>query len=759
MNNKIAATDQDFEQAFFQLAYDKLQAKLFNLLPFLVGFEVVKKSDDNTKAIGVFGFKSENGQILYVPAFFINGKVKDLDVLYSRNNNQFYPLNEDFAELFLKDDVTGVGVPSEGKRQDVLKEVPTKNYYDTIRPPRTGRTIYASAPEYRKGTFAEAQIPVPSFEVFITEKTKHASTSLTDFLSAMDNNVKAAFWGQLKDSPDYMDAVLHFYDKADLAKALVPKQAEEPAPLVEVLTLEDASRLSKEAEEIKEQVLKEGFAIVDHRTPDGKSKVGLFKYVERFTNPTVSGFYPYVTCCGSVRHGLVLVRPEHLYNGYAAPEAIVVDLDSPKPGQAYKAKANHIFIKDQIKIKEFGSLIQKLEDPAEAKPGFGNTYILINENLAASVPFRVSENFKDDDGIRRIKVEPVEGFEKTSCCEPCGTTESRNHMREVILVLTKKKGDKFHHAGKNMVYVPKGFKLMKLDFSTYYDTYVSWDVPEGKREKEQKKKKEEAARIKNGRPGPASILFGTLAENSIFPMTVHRNGSQYFANVSHVRKAYNSPGEAKVGMVKDFGLSVKAATELAETINDKQYIRGYIKLAVTGEEILPLVDEAPYTNELGQPQYVGTPWEAMGSRSDGYTGNPAQLGLGVMPEVTGQEATTPQKPPQQNTQDATQLAQSGQKEIFDTQAISTLARYVDPANKVVSYVPTFVSTLDKLGRILFMIYWDTDKFQEMYGKDELPELIELVKNVYKNLGDLIIFLKRKVPDISINNSEQAMDQV
>jgi hypothetical protein len=83
-----------------------------------------------------------------------------------------------------------------------------------------------------------------------------------------------------------------------------------------------------------------------------------------------------------------------------------------------------------------------------------------------------------------------------------------------------------------------------------------------------------------------------------------------------------------------------------------------------------------------------------------------------------------------------------------------LSKYIDPTSKVISYLPDFVDTLDKLGRMLFMIYWETDKFQKMYGVDELPELIELIKNVFKNLGDLVVFLKRKFPDVSINVNEQ-----
>ena len=80
---------------------------------------------------------------------------------------------------------------------------------------------------------------------------------------------------------------------------------------------------------------------------------------------------------------------------------------------------------------------------------------------------------------------------------------------------------------------------------------------------------------------------------------------------------------------------------------------------------------------------------------------------------------------------------------------------MDSADKVIEYVPSFVSTLDKLGRMLFLIMWDTDKFEKMYGRDQLPELMDLVKNVFNNLGDLVIFLKRRVPDLSINDNTQS----
>ena len=80
---------------------------------------------------------------------------------------------------------------------------------------------------------------------------------------------------------------------------------------------------------------------------------------------------------------------------------------------------------------------------------------------------------------------------------------------------------------------------------------------------------------------------------------------------------------------------------------------------------------------------------------------------------------------------------------------------MDSSTKVLDYVPNLVSTLDKLGRILFLTYWQTDSFEKMYGRDELPELIELVKNTFANLGDLVIFFKRSTPDLSINDNTQS----
>ena len=300
-------------------------------------------------------------------------------------------------------------------------------------------------------------------------------------------------------------------------------------------------------------------------------------------------------------------------------------------------------------------------------------------------------------------------------------------------------------------------------------------------------------------------------------MTVNTNGSEYFVNIAGAKERYDDPIKAKIAMVIDLGLDEKTANEiiddLVDGISKKGHIKmattnltrikkyysklvppdnkgtlnvinasfdklknqlahstdrndtasatkalraidrekvGFLKLAYTGDMYPTPFEETPYSNEMGQPTYTGVAQENRLGGEESYTGDPTRQGLGVMPEINGVDPSY--------VQQAVQLAQNGQKEIFDVQAISTLARYSGVNDKVTEYLPSMVEAMDRMGRILFLMHWDTEKFVDMYGRSDLPELVELITNVFKNLGDLVIFLKRKSPELSINmNKDDALD--
>lgn len=733
METKIAqqpsmSPDQSFESSFFQLAYSKLQDKLYNILPFLIGFEVVKKSDDNTKALGVFGFKANNGQIIFVPAFFANGAVKDLDLMYSKNNEQFYPLNEDWAYLFLKDEGTGLGDSSGLTRDKLLKDAPPLDFRSLVIPPRTGKITIASVVD------------------FVEQAPNEVKKLLLD---CMENE---------KTGADLTESMMRYYPLEKIAKAIAPKVPMPNTgrnPEIEVIRPADKEKAKKLTNAQKQELFGKGYYIVDSRKKASKNYAGVFQFTEKFTTPVKSTFCNYVTKDGRLAFGLVITRPLTFQYGFPSEQVIVVNLDKEGHGYTYETENCHVHIKDQLQLKDISSVMDMMQDPAEGSPGSAK-YILVNENLKATVPFRIVQNFKDGDGLRRLVINPTDGDiacrqERRLDKEQIQGKNWNQYYREnpyrhqdKTLIFTKKTSDKLTFQD-NFIYVPKGFKLLKVVTS-------KWDVhPVAVQQTKEQEKKEIADRKKESdfdmsAPGCLYAMNDALMGKGVFPFTLRVNGSEYFMDVKQAKKTFSDPVHAKIAMVTDFGLDEKQGEELVDLLSKQTTVKGYIKLAATGDYSLPLQDEAPWTNELGQPTTSGVPYQQFAPTSDGYTKDPTQLGLGVKPDVQGLGS---------DVQSAIQAASTGQKEIFDTQMIATLAKYVNPAEKVLSYIPTLVESLDKVGRMLFLLNWDTEKFQEMYGRDELPELTELLKNIMKNVGDLVIFMKRKFPDLSINANEQS----
>lgn len=697
-----AAIDAEFEQSFFQLAYERLQEKLHNLLPFLVGFEVINKNDEGTKALGIFGFKSNNRQSIFVPVFFINGAVKGIDLLYSKNNEQFYPLNEDFAEIFLKDDVTGIGDTSVEHRNEINQHLSPVQLENLARPPKTA-------------------------------SIKH--TDLMEYVTDGDSFVKKAFYDIFSTNPKFCESVLRFYDLEKIAKAIVIKPApKKELPVPDIKLFKQGEDLSELTDAEKVNVIRDGYYLLDKRAEDKKSKLGLFKYTDTFTNPTTSGFYSYITSRGTLRYALVLDRPISLRKNFTSNEDIVLDLGKTEDAFAYRVAPSNLFVKGPYNIQDVSSICDLFEEPVEVKPSFDTTYILINSELKATEEFKVVANYKNDEDLRVIEIEPRYAFiygpknNRPNSFYNDNTDIGPNRR----LIFTKKTGN-FEFRG-NTIFVPKGYKLLRLNFTSYGDFSCCTSSKDPSISEE----------YKANAPGSLADLNAALRSDSIFPFSLNTNGSDYFASVGAVKKKYKDPLSAKIGMVLDFGLAKEDADELVTSLVPNVTKTGQIKIAYTGDQFFSLRDPQMYANILGQPTLEDYGYAETMPPDQVYTKDPTRIGLGAMPEIEGISGAI---------NSANALAENGQKQIFDTQAIATLSKYVSPQSKTMTYMPEFIKCLDKLGRMLFLTYWETEKFEEMYGRGEMPDLIDLLTNVFKNLGDLVIFLKRKAPELSINMSE------
>lgn len=695
---KISANQDNFEQAFFNLAYAKLQDKLRNILPYMVGFEVVDgtKSEDGSRAIGIFGFKGNNEQILFVPVFFLNGEVKSIDLLYSKNNEQFVPLNEDFAQLFLSSN-ENIGEPSKENASQLRRDMPSMDFRNMVMPPRTG---------------------------------KYSIASVVDYVKSSNNFVKKAFQDMIDRYPDYAESLARYYSIDKVAEALVPLgkkyRKETDVQVIKGMGNELAKDLSSDK---KQDLATKGYTIVDNRPDSKKSKWGKFQYVETFTNPSENGIVNYVTADGTLNMGMVFINPLLFRHGSSSSDAIVVDLSNKNNLNFYAKPSQQVLIKDQIKVDDYSKIHNMLGELSEVTPSFDKHYILVNENLQASAPFSVRENYLDANKVRRIVVDQSSYHDSVDnrisgdwSRDNSFFKDQRRHNSEngltkygsFTLVLTKKIGNKleFRHP---FVYVPKGFKV--LEVNRRFDK-------EGKKE-----------------PGQRNDLIAALRANHVFPMTVRTNGSEYYVKVDMVSKKFENPIEAKIAMVTSLGMDEKQAEQLIESLIPDIEVKGYLKKADIGDRTLPLIDEQPQTNQLGQPEYYGVPYQQVLEDEHGYQNDPTRLGLGTRPDVDIDAAVD----------QASQMASNGQKEIFDAQSIATLSKYVSPADKIGEFMPDLVNCLDKLGRLIFLFNWESEKFVQLYGSADLPEFQELIRATFRNLGDTVVFLKKRSPELSINS--------
>src|SRR5688572_28634814 len=86
---------------------------------------------------------------------------------------------------------------------------------------------------------------------------------------------------------------------------------------------------------------------------------------------------------------------------------------------------------------------------------------------------------------------------------------------------------------------------------------------------------------------------------------------------------------------------------------------------------------------------------------------------------------------------AQQAAGSGQKHVFDTAMSGGMLKAVRQDSLVDRYLGDLMKALDKLGRVLFMFYWHQEECEDRYGKQDLPELEDSLRNAFEVLGDVV----------------------
>jgi len=217
--------DAEFEKTFADLAHARLRDRAPGLLDYLVGFQLLDKSEDDTHAVGVWGFKVGTSW-MYNPVFFLNGQLKGDELLYVKDQDAFVPMEENWINYLLNRRPHVLGSPEEKKLQELGVMQPDFNAM--ARPPYTG-SKYASAGHVRSLVDYLSQTVQPEFRSFVpvilsspgSEKRAELSTrwNLPTFIKRAGKDAAKRLIATMRKRASFADAVLKYYSMQDLIKA------------------------------------------------------------------------------------------------------------------------------------------------------------------------------------------------------------------------------------------------------------------------------------------------------------------------------------------------------------------------------------------------------------------------------------------------------------------------------------------------------------------------------------------------------------
>ncbi len=784
--------EQGFEQAFSSLAYAYLKDKSPRLLDYVVGFQLIDRNEDNTKAVGIFGFKVGD-YWLYAPVFFLNGDLKGHELLYIKNQDTFVPMKENWVNYMISRRPHVLGEGSDQNTHQLGGMMP--NLSRMSRPP--GNSKYGSDAGAAPQVDAWA---VPALPLMFALMTKRAAVlyekragdlafgavverpfaaalapvaakfDMRNFLSEFPL-LKAAYdrcysaYPLLKVGFDRFYGTAFFADMArgmkqaadSLIKTAAPKRPAPPPPAGRYL-IPEAKAVEKNAglyvyavdeeapggidkdkpeltEEEREKLLADTVLIKDERPDERTSKAYNTQTKLELINPHETGLYEVLEKPGSFDQMVVIQSPQS--GRGREPFSLVLRKSAPKNWK--NTHSTNLWAKscDCPVPADWRAYVDGLSglDTLEK----GGSYVAVHANGSGTCVFRVMEKY--DDGGYSVDWQDHCGYGDRPAALPkvdrpqdweVGYSPWRAKVH-----INKKTGTGLRSVNGELS-IPESYKVIKVS-----------DPPKPKKDDDSLMgmccspayagEQSEDEPIAPGNLVDVQLLIHNTKVASA--LDLHAVGTKVVVR-SGGRRSELTKTAALVHLVRDHGLREAQAREMLKLAADKRTLNLPVKFRVKYAQGYSL-QGGPGAPEFPEPQ-MGSEQIGNGSVSSIY---PQEEFLPV-DEMSAQQ-TDPSiydpfyEPDQQAMQTAQQASQSGQKEVFDTAMIGGMLKSVRQDSLVDRYLGDLMKAVDKLGRILFMFYWHQEEFEDRYGRQDLPELEDSLRNAFEVLGDVVLFLTEK----------------
>ena len=779
--------DTQFENDFSNLAFTFIQDRAPALMSYILGFETVDRSDDGTKAVGIFGFKIDD-DYYYVPAFFLNNQVKGIESILSKRTNSFIPLTEEWVNFIINRKATQLGESVDEKNSDEF-ENPT---FEFLQHPTAGNGLTGpymkqgeskDAPSWNGGLKyfgvekrAGAEVPwnlseawavmryrvveglqkdeefrkaaaglhgafVGNHSIF---KSASAKSPVHDYLSKFGGPVAAkCLVDGIRTNVKLANAVFEFYsDPVEIAPEKYDKSCHAVKMAQEAIVAANPPILFTDKasdEDSARDVLEDGFTVVDKRDDEHSSTTISRDYEKMFGNPDTPGVYDVLCQGGSKHEAYVLSVDGASKNGYA--------VYFPDIGKLIMAGASSVVVVGDRK-KTSKAIYDDASDLGSMSRN--HSYLIVGPNGVTLGKFRLdgSRHEKDSrvvlDGYldSYLPYNRDKGLTSTSQYAEDSWTPSPTRFEIGEFVGSPKRH------GSTLV-IPSNWKAIevKSESPECYDCCeCCCDSGSGVEEtEEERKKREEKANERRRELASLDDLDFELRKSAAYTLDV-RSGSDGF-EYRFDGHAYSVPmtyKRASVDLVTRLGLRYPEAKKLLKSAEKSGEAHCIVKMG----QFVGVTPGMPPDQSAGVDPYTGVPMYATPYQT--ATQMPFE-GVDQIPpgNIQGENlgGDTSMSQEAQFDPEAAELAnnaaQSGQKDVFDKAAIGGLAKVYDTGAVIDSYLPEFMQAIDRLGRVMFLYYWKHDDFVERYGTDTIVEMEDVLRSTFKQLGKLTLDLRNK----------------
>ena len=817
VSNKLASLggsggETEFEQAFSSLAYAYLRDKAPRLLDYMLGFQLVDRNEDNTKAVGVFGFQLDS-QWLYAPVFFLNGDLKGHELLYMKNNDSFVPLKENWINYIMSRKPHMLGEKSEHSLRDLgglhpdirslsvppsvssSKRGADRDWVQGIMPLIAAFKMKSANSLYPGTGARKLDQDVIVADPFAAALAKQADSFNLNYVLPQSFELIKAAYAVSETYPGVKRGMQRFYGvdcfsrwsrelrgyMSKQAGSIVPHEKTMPQPympgnlllpLEPIKPREDHVKsgklrlysstfiISQGATDLDEaeraRLLNDTTLIKDHREGEEVSRAYNTQVEAKLVNPNETALYRVFEQSGKFSKMLVCVHGSS--NRGREPLVTVVRLDGGKSNKAWRnERVSDVFTDQVSEREEWAEWFEGL--PATSSLTVGTEYIGVGPGGASTVPFTVRK--RNGDGQYLVEFKAGLSYPRKDPIPVRSSIFLEISTDDALLCIAKddKSGMQLRALAGRLL-VPATFKFILLRKAVHSYSGSLMD-----RYMDQKEESEDSALQLGGIDDIQVAFLEKTARLEVF-----NNGTDVYLNsvLGHTRMSKQA---AVWDLMSLHGLGEKTAREILTCAERRgnavyriAYADGYGTEKKAGPNFSSLAGgpSAPVYDDLvgsrGVEQYGPNMSVNTQYGEEGTYPVSEMSAQGTSPDVWDPWQNYEAGDFRQNAQMAQQAGVKGQKEVFDTAMLSGLLKSVRQDSLVDKHLAALMSALDALGRMLFNFYWHGEEFEDRYGKSDMPELEDSLRNAFESLGDVTLFLKEKTIESPFDKGDISLDE-